>query len=249
MNGILSKSTKTWTLTAPTPLTAPAAPKDAADPKNRVRDFFYEDHASVGKNRWASRLNTQEKSCYHYETASGRSNWPNRDPIGERGGINLYHFLYNEPLYSIDYLVLDARYGPYTDDNDRRRNSDELEGNGLFPPGPDNSTHGSEQREQSDEFYGNSFELPLMPNYFTPCLAVKCKEPCNSCCATAFTAGGAWIARSLIKQTRFCGTLANPWAVGACSAAASAWALQNTFNLTTGLRDCAADCNSKPSQQ
>jgi hypothetical protein len=54
--------------------TAYAAPKNAADPKNRVGDFFYEDHASVGKNHWASRLNTQEKSCYHYEAASGRSN-------------------------------------------------------------------------------------------------------------------------------------------------------------------------------
>ena len=70
--------------------TAYAAPKNAADPKNRVGDFFYEDHASVGKNRWASRLNAQEKSCYHYETASGRSNWPNRDPIQEQGGLNLY---------------------------------------------------------------------------------------------------------------------------------------------------------------
>jgi hypothetical protein len=67
--------------------TAYAAPKNAADPQNRVGDFFYEDHASVGKNRWASRLNTQEKSSYHYETASGRSNWPNRDPIKELGHI------------------------------------------------------------------------------------------------------------------------------------------------------------------
>ena len=40
--------------------TAYAAPKNAADPKNRVGDFFYEDHASVGENRWASRLNTRE---------------------------------------------------------------------------------------------------------------------------------------------------------------------------------------------
>ena len=69
--------------------TAYAAPKNAADPKT-ASGIFYEDHASVRKNRWASRLNTQEKSSYHYETASGRSNWPNRDPIAERGGLNLY---------------------------------------------------------------------------------------------------------------------------------------------------------------
>ena len=86
--------------------TAYAAPKNAADPKNRVGDFFYEDHASVGKNRWASRLNTQEKSCYHYETASGRSNWPNRDPKGRRGGLNLYGMVENNPIGVWDLLGL-----------------------------------------------------------------------------------------------------------------------------------------------
>ena len=84
--------------------TAYAAPKNAADPKNRVGDFFYEDHASVGKNRWASRLNTQEKSSYHYETASGRSNWSNRDPIQEQGGLNLYAMVQNNPIGYWDYL-------------------------------------------------------------------------------------------------------------------------------------------------
>jgi hypothetical protein len=84
--------------------TAYAAPKNAADPKNRAGDFFYEDHASVGKNRWASRLNTQEKSSYHYEAASGRSNWPNRDPIGEYGGLNLYGTIRNDLVNFIDLL-------------------------------------------------------------------------------------------------------------------------------------------------
>ena len=88
-----------------------------AAPKNRVGDFFYEDHASVGKNRWASRLNTQEKSCYHYETASGRSNWPSRDPIQEIGGTNLYGFVLNNPVNGWDYLGLvdccgDKEYDP-----------------------------------------------------------------------------------------------------------------------------------------
>jgi hypothetical protein len=32
------------------------------------------------------------------------SNWPSRDPIGERGGFNLYGFVYNSPLGWIDYL-------------------------------------------------------------------------------------------------------------------------------------------------
>jgi hypothetical protein len=89
--------------------TAYAAPKNAADPQNRVGDFFYEDHASVGKNRWAKRLNTQEKSSYHYETASGRSNWPNRDPIAERGGIHLYVQSLNDPINKIDFLGLSSK--------------------------------------------------------------------------------------------------------------------------------------------
>ena len=86
--------------------TAYAAPKNAADPKNRVGDFFYEDHASVGKNHWAKRLNAQEKSSYHYETASGRSNWPNRDPIEEIGGLNVYTMIGNDAVNHWDLLGL-----------------------------------------------------------------------------------------------------------------------------------------------
>jgi RHS repeat-associated protein len=97
--------------------TAYAAPKNAADPQNSVGDFFYEDHASVGKNRWASRLNTQDKSCYHYETASGRSNWPSRDPIEEQGGVNLYGMVGNNPISRVDLLGLfsggGGAYWPY----------------------------------------------------------------------------------------------------------------------------------------
>ena len=59
------------------------------------------------RHRWAKRLNTQEKSCYHYETASGRSNWPNRDPAGEFwGGAILYGFIGNQPTNYYDYLGL-----------------------------------------------------------------------------------------------------------------------------------------------
>jgi len=39
-----------------------------------------------------------------YDPITGR--WPNRDPIGERGGINLYGFLENSPLVRIDVLGL-----------------------------------------------------------------------------------------------------------------------------------------------
>jgi uncharacterized protein RhaS with RHS repeats len=40
--------------------------------------------------------------------------WLTRDPIGERGGLNLYGFVFNAPTISIDALGLDAggRVGP-----------------------------------------------------------------------------------------------------------------------------------------
>ena len=41
-----------------------------------------------------------------YENASGLREWLNRDPIGERGGINLYRFVGNNPLRFVDPLGL-----------------------------------------------------------------------------------------------------------------------------------------------
>jgi hypothetical protein len=37
-----------------------------------------------------------------YKTASGLGKWPNRDPLEEIGGKNLYAFVYNNPLKFID---------------------------------------------------------------------------------------------------------------------------------------------------
>jgi RHS repeat-associated protein len=38
----------------------------------------------------------------YYDPVTGR--WPNRDPIGEKGGINLYMFIRNMPINWIEYL-------------------------------------------------------------------------------------------------------------------------------------------------
>jgi RHS repeat-associated protein len=40
-----------------------------------------------------------------YDPNSGR--WPSRDPIEEKGGVNLYGFVWNNAVYSWDYLGLD----------------------------------------------------------------------------------------------------------------------------------------------
>ena len=47
-----------------------------------------------------------------YRTASGRRNWLNRDPIGERGGLNLFGFVENSPTTKSDAYGLDVA-GPY----------------------------------------------------------------------------------------------------------------------------------------
>ncbi|MEI6169301.1 MAG: hypothetical protein WCS52_19125, partial [bacterium] len=38
------------------------------------------------------------------KSASGIPYWPSRDPIGERGGLNLYGFVGNDGVNSVDYL-------------------------------------------------------------------------------------------------------------------------------------------------
>jgi uncharacterized protein RhaS with RHS repeats len=50
----------------------------------------------------------------HYDPVTGR--WPSRDPIGERGGLNLYGFVGNNSLTVIDVLGGMPLASPYTAD-------------------------------------------------------------------------------------------------------------------------------------
>jgi len=43
----------------------------------------------------------------YYDPETGR--WPSRDPIGERGGLNLYGFVANDPVNAWDYLGLTTK--------------------------------------------------------------------------------------------------------------------------------------------
>jgi hypothetical protein len=45
---------------------------------------------------------------YAYETALGRSSWPNRDPIGEKGGANCYALVENQTTGAFDALGMEG---------------------------------------------------------------------------------------------------------------------------------------------
>ena len=64
--------------------------------------------ASNGLRRKSSRAKTVHVADYtyrYYDALTGR--WPSRDPIGERGGMNLYGFVGNDGVNQIDILGLE----------------------------------------------------------------------------------------------------------------------------------------------
>lgn len=70
--------------------------------------------ASLNPFRFSTKYRDDVSGLYyygyrHYDAATGR--WLSRDPIGEEGGINLYGFVANDPLSSIDVLGLTAAAG------------------------------------------------------------------------------------------------------------------------------------------
>jgi RHS repeat-associated protein len=86
--------------------------------KNRVGNFFSGTPDCVGSDRPATRNRIGEKRPCSYDFASGvtyygfryydaeTGRWPSRDPIGERGGLNLYGFVGNNPVDNWDYIGL-----------------------------------------------------------------------------------------------------------------------------------------------
>jgi len=65
----------------------------------------------VGEYGFSTKLLVADIDWYYYgfryyDPVTGR--WPSRDPVGERGGINLYVLAYNSPLGRIDVLGLSS---------------------------------------------------------------------------------------------------------------------------------------------
>ena len=74
--------------------------------KSASRNFFSYPVKTSYKNRPNSLKKSQVKSIHPHKTASGRGTWPSRDPIEERGGVNLYAFVGNDGINRIDELRL-----------------------------------------------------------------------------------------------------------------------------------------------
>ena len=88
-------------------LACPTAPNPARPPsKNRVGGSPRTSAFRAPKNRSQLPESHRVLRPAATTTASGRPVWPNRDPIGERGGLNLTAFVSNRPVLEVDYLGL-----------------------------------------------------------------------------------------------------------------------------------------------
>ena len=70
--------------------------------KTRVWGFRQPPSGRFSSRRRRTRAIATGSTRCAYKTASGRRQWPNRDPIGERGGVNLYGFVGNTPINFVD---------------------------------------------------------------------------------------------------------------------------------------------------
>ncbi len=82
-----------------------------------------------------------------YDPVTGR--WPSRDPIEERGGVNLYAFVWNEPIHWVDLLGLE----PCNSSTENTHQGDTIQRSGS-PSGP--NVQGPNFRGSDGRFMSNS---------------------------------------------------------------------------------------------
>ena len=85
-----------------------SAAQPSPTPLQKTRVGGFRRHASgqtSSRRRCRSIITPGSRGCV-YKTMSGRHEWLNQDPIQERGGINLYAYVGNNPVNKIDPLGL-----------------------------------------------------------------------------------------------------------------------------------------------
>ena len=75
-------------------------------PKTRVRGFSGCPSGQTSRRGRGRSINTPGSRACGYKTVSGRHEWPNRDPLVEQGGLNLYGFAGNDSIDNNDPLGL-----------------------------------------------------------------------------------------------------------------------------------------------
>jgi len=107
-----------------TPRTTPTAPwaRGCSGEKSASGIFLYISKNRVGKTAAKSLKPRLVKSAVFTKSASGVryygfryynpniGRWPSRDPIAERGGVNLYGYVGNDPVNGVDALGLEVAY-------------------------------------------------------------------------------------------------------------------------------------------
>ena len=92
-------------------LTIPASGKTAMSPKNCVWGFFRLSNEAHPANRRQPLKPRRKIRPTPTKSASGIPSWPSRDPIGERGGLDLYGFVRNDTVNRLDIF---GRAGTFT---------------------------------------------------------------------------------------------------------------------------------------
>ncbi|QYY37440.1 hypothetical protein [Ruficoccus sp. ZRK36] len=82
--------------------------------QNRVGSFFDRTQPRAWRSQPPSRTATKEKTGTLTITVSGRPFWLSRDPIEEKGGLNLYSFVKNDGINFLDVAGLEAVGGTPT---------------------------------------------------------------------------------------------------------------------------------------
>jgi len=232
-------------------LTSRAPEKGDPTAKNRVWGFFGETQQSHRQNRPQTKQPRQGNRLTTTKTALGRTYWPSRDPIGERGGVNLYGFVSNNAVNRIDFLGLrepgrGEHGGPTQGWGEPAPYVPPL---GGIPKGgiPLHEIPFENWPEKDKEEARNN---PSAPLYNYPCWnksnTAAGEKPCKVCCntwlTTHITATSALAAKELIG----CSRLGNPYLVTACVVASQSYKFWAISQAKKAHERCITGCACVP---